>query len=213
MRMFWIAVVVLSSPCALAQTTIYKHVDEQGRTTYSNKPMKGASVLDLEPLTTIPGSPAGSLQPAAANAAPNIVIAPPDKADAKPELRPAVAIVVPLPAQSQPQAQTQTMASVDTQTQRKRDDTRRKILDQELQQEEKLLAGARDSLMSEQQNPELVAAVRVAQLAADPTPSQQAEFRRNIDKASGRIRGLQATVADHEKNVEALKKELGALKP
>ena len=210
MRMFWIAaVVVLSSPCALAQTTIYKHVDEQGRTTYSNKPMKGATVLDLEPLTTIPGSPAGSLQPAAPNAAPNIVIANPEKSEAKPELKPAVAIVVPLPAQ----AQTQTMASVDTQTQRKRDDTRRKILDQELQQEEKLLAGARESLASEQQNPELVAAVRVAQSATDPTLSQQAEFRRNIDKASGRIRGLQSSVTEHEKNVEALRKELGALKP
>ena len=105
------------------------------------------------------------------------------------------------------------MASVDTQTQRKRDDTRRKILDQELQQEEKLLAGARESLASEQQNPELVAAVRVAQSATDPTPSQQAEFRRSIDKASGRIRGLQATVSEHEKNVESLRKELGALKP
>jgi hypothetical protein len=38
------------------------------------------------------------------------------------------------------------------------------------------------------------------------------EFRRNIDKASGRIRGLQATVSEHEKNIDALKKELGALK-
>jgi chromosome segregation ATPase len=55
--------------------------------------------------------------------------------------------------------------------------------------------------------------VRVAQQAVDPTAEQMAEFRRNIDKASGRIRGLQATVAEHEKNVEALKKELGGLKP
>ena len=39
---------------ALAQTTIYKHVDDSGRVTYSNKPMKGAVTLDLEPLTTIP---------------------------------------------------------------------------------------------------------------------------------------------------------------
>jgi hypothetical protein len=206
MRMFWIAVVaLLSSPVAFAQTTIYKHVDEQGHITYSNKPMKGATVLDLEPLTTIPGSPSGSL--AAPPAAPNIVIATPDKPDTKPELKPAVAIVVPLPAS------VQTMASVDINTQRKRDDTRRKILDQELQQEEKLLTDARHGLLSEQQNPTLIAAVRVAQQATDPTPSQQAEFRKNIDKASGRIRGLQATVAEHEKNVEALKKELGALKP
>ena len=205
MRMFWIAAVaLLSSPVALAQTTIYKHVDDQGRTTYSNKPMKGATVLDLEPLTTIPGSPSGSLQQPAP---PNIVIAVPEKGEAKPEMKPAVAIVVPLPAQAQ------TLASVDTNTQKKRDDTRRRILDQELQQEEKLLTDARQSLLNEQQNPILIAAVRVAQQATDPTASQQAEFRRNIDKASGRIRGLQATVAEHEKNVEALKKELGALKP
>lgn len=204
MRMFWmVALAMLSSPAALAQTTIYKHVDEQGRTTYSNKPMKGATVLDLEPLTTIPGTPSGSLQPAA----PNIVIAVPEKGDAKPEMKPAVAIVVPLPAP------TPTLASVDTQTQKKRDDTRRRILDQELRQEEKLLADARESLLNEQQNPILIAAVRVAQQATDPTPSQQAEFRRNIDRASGRIRGLQSTVGEHEKNVEALKKELGALKP
>ncbi len=69
------------------------------------------------------------------------------------------------------------------------------------------------SLLQEQQNPVLIAAVRVAQQATEPTASQLAEFRSNIDKASGRIRGLQATVAEHEKNIEALKKELGALKP
>ena len=55
--------------------------------------------------------------------------------------------------------------------------------------------------------------VLVAQQATDPTPSEMAEFRKNIDKASGRIRGLQATVVEHEKNIEAIKKELGALKP
>ena len=71
----------------------------------------------------------------------------------------------------------------------------------------------RKSLLQEQQNPTLIAAVRVAQQATDPTPAQQAEMRAAIDRASGRIRGLQATVAEHEKNIEALKKELGALKP
>jgi len=35
-------VVSLAAP-ALAQTTIYKHVDESGRVTYTNKPMKGAA--------------------------------------------------------------------------------------------------------------------------------------------------------------------------
>ena len=71
----------------------------------------------------------------------------------------------------------------------------------------------RKLLQDEQLNPTLIAAVRIAQQAIEPNPAQQAEFRRNIDKTSGRIRGLQATAAEHEKNIEALKKELGALKP
>ena len=82
-----------------------------------------------------------------------------------------------------------------------------------MQREEESLEGARGSILQEQQNPTLVAAVRMAQQATDPTASQLVEFRNNIEKASGRIRGLQATVAEHEKNIEALKKELGALKP
>jgi peptidoglycan hydrolase CwlO-like protein len=55
--------------------------------------------------------------------------------------------------------------------------------------------------------------VRAAQTAENPSASQLVEMRNAVDKASGRIRGLQATVAEHEKNIEALKKELGALKP
>jgi len=183
-------VVSLAAP-ALAQTTIYKHVDESGRVTYTNKPMKGAVTLDLEPLTTIPSTPGGRLvaRPAA-----------PEKAEARAESKPAVAIVTPI-------------ASVDPQLQKRRDDGRRKILESELEREEQSLAEARKVLGEEQQNPQLISAVRVAQQAVDPTPSEMAEFRKSIDKASGRIRGLQATVVEHEKNIEALKKELGALKP
>jgi len=103
--------------------------------------------------------------------------------------------------------------AIDPGTQKGRDDVRRRILEDELRQEEATLGKARDALRQEQQNPALIAAVRVAQQSAEPTPAQQAEMRAAIDKASGRIRGLQSTVAEHEKNVEALKKELGALKP
>jgi chromosome segregation ATPase len=106
-----------------------------------------------------------------------------------------------------------TVAAVDPNAQRSRDDMRRRILEDELKQEERTLQEARDRLREEQQNPTLIAAVRIAQQAQEPTPAQQAEMRAAIEKASGRIRGLQATLAEHEKNVEALKKELGALKP
>jgi hypothetical protein len=198
MKTLWLGVAVsLASPLAFAQTTIYKHVDESGRVTYTNRPMKGAIVVDLEPLSTIPGI----AQPAVATEKP-----PAARAPDKVAVKPAVAVVTP---RGLPNA----VASVDRVTQKDRDDVRRRILQDELAQEEKSLSAARKSLHQEQQNPTLIAAVRVAQQATDPTPSQQAEMRAAIDKASGRIRGLQATVAEHEKNIEALKKELGALKP
>jgi hypothetical protein len=195
MKVVWIAGLALAVAAgAHAQTTIYKHVDESGRVTYSNKPMKGATVLELEPLTVIQSAPAAAaLTPAA------LADTSPARADAKP----AVATVSAVP----------TLAAIDPQVQRRRDNDRRRILEDELQREEQSLTTARDSLTQEQLNPTLVAAVRGAQQAVDPTPAQLTEFRNTIDKASGRIRGLQATAAEHEKNIEALKKELGALKP
>jgi hypothetical protein len=201
MKTVWIAGFVMAAamPAALAQPTIYKHVDESGRVTYSNKPMKGATVLELDPLTTIP-APAGIRLQGALAAAP-AAQAVEAGSDAKPE----AAKLIPVSRQN--------VASIEPQVQKRRDEERRRILAQELAREEESLAAVRGSLAQEQQNPVLIAAVRVAQQAADPSPSQLAEFRSNIDKASGRIRGLQATVAEHEKNIEALKKELGAIKP
>jgi hypothetical protein len=207
MRTVWIASFALAAaiPAAWAQTTIYKHVDESGRVTYSNKPMKGATILELDPITTVPGAPVAAAAPVAAESKPVAVVKPLPGAESRPEMKPVAAIVTAVPKER--------LASVEPQVQKRRDDERRRILEQELAREEESLGAARNSLSTEQQNPVLIAAVRVAQQASDPTPSQMAEFRSNIDKASGRIRGLQATVAEHEKNIEALKKELGALKP
>jgi len=214
MKTVWIAsIALMASASALAQSTIYKHVDENGRVTYTNRPMKGAVTVELEPLTTIPATPAGSLVPQKPTPAfkPAADKAEPIEANGKNETisasaRPAVAVVTPVSSRT-------TVASIEPQLQRKRDDDRRKILETELSQEEQSLVGARSALTQEQANPQLVAAVRTAQAADNPSASQLVEFRNNIDKASGRIRGLQATVAEHEKNIEALKKELGALKP
>ena len=195
MKTVWIAsCALLFSSGALAETTIYKLVDESGRVTYSNKPMKGATVMELEPITTLPTPPAVL--------AAKVTLLPETP---KPTAKPAVATLTPVQATS--------LASIDVQTQKRRDDARRGILADELSKEQQALEHARDALAQEQRNPALLEAVRVAQNAVDPTPAQQQQFRENIDKASGRIRGLQATVAEHEKNVEALQKELGALKP
>jgi hypothetical protein len=201
MKIVWMASLVAAamSGSAWAQATIYKHVDESGRVTYTNKPMKGAVAMDLEPLTTIPATPMGALQPAAQTTA----VATPVKA---------VATLERVDRADKPVVQP-TLASIEPQVQRRRDNDRKKILEEELSREEQSLTDARTSIAQEQQNPMLVAAVRAMQQASEPSASQLIEMRNNIEKASGRIRGLQSTVAEHEKNIEALKKELGALKP
>jgi hypothetical protein len=218
MKTVWIAsLAIAATGSAFAQSTIYKHVDDSGRITYTNRPMKGAVAMELDPITTLPATPTAAVLPV--KAAPAAAKASTDKpepvakvepvggkADMAASARPAVAVVTPV-------SQRTSLASVDTNVQRKRDNDRRRILEEELAQEETSLTQARASLGTEQQNPMLVTAVRAAQQADNPTPAQLLEFRNNIDKASGRIRGLQATVAEHEKNIEALKKELGALKP
>ena len=208
MKTVWIAgMAIVASASAFAQTTIYKHVDDSGRITYSNKPMKGAVVMELDPLTTIPATPAGLLTNRAGAPAP--LVTSEKSEEARAEARPAVATVTPVNG-ARPMLASM---SVEPQLQKRRDSERRRILDDELKSEEESLKVVRNSVLQEQQNPQLVAAVRLAQQTSDPTPTQLSEFRSSIDKASGRIRGLQATVAEHEKNIEALKKELGALKP
>lgn len=84
-----------------AHAEIYKQVDAQGRVTYSNVPMKGATKLNLEPLNTIPA------------------------------IRPKTSVASP-PG----------FPKVDSDTQKKRDDTRRRILEEELATEENLMAEA-----------------------------------------------------------------------
>jgi hypothetical protein len=78
---------------------------------------------------------------------------------------------------------------VDPATQRSRDDVRRKVLGDELATEEKLLAEARTAF-------------------ADGAPPPLPEERANVDKYRDRIARLRQAVGVHEKNVEALKKEL-----
>ena len=194
MKIVWMASLVAAamSTAAWAQSTIYKHVDESGRVTYTNKPMKGATVLELDPITIIPGTPAPSAAPAAVKAVAKVEVV--DRAEKHATVQP-------------------TLAAIEPQVQRKRDNDRKRILEEELTREEQTLTQVRDSILQEQQNPQLIAAVRTMQQANEPSPTQMAEMRGNIEKASGRIRGLQATAAEHEKNIEALKKELGALKP
>jgi len=79
---------------------------------------------------------------------------------------------------------------VDADTQRSRDGMRRKVLGDELAAEEKLLAEARTAY---------------ANGAPVPLPEEQS----NAAQYQARIARLRQSLALHERNVEALKKELG----
>ena len=84
------------------------------------------------------------------------------------------------------------LPNVDPATQRKRDDSRRKILAEELAVEERSLADARKALSEGE-------AVRMGD-------------ERNYQRYLDRIQGLKDRVAQHERNVAALKQELSNLR-
>jgi len=99
---------------------------------------------------------------------------------------PAVASVAPVPAPSG-------FPRVDAATQRGREDVRRKVLGDELSTEERLLAEARAAFGNG---------------APTPLPEEQA----NADKYRDRIARLRQAIALHERNVEALRKEIGNIR-
>jgi len=82
---------------------------------------------------------------------------------------------------------------VDAETQKGRDDVRRKVLAEELAAEEKLLAES-----------------RAAYAGGAPVPLP--EERADAERYRQRIARLRQSVALHEKNIEALKKELALVK-
>jgi hypothetical protein len=113
--------------------------------------------------------------------------------DAEPRSSEPVARRVPQPAGSAPAAaapQT-TLPRVDAATQRSREDMRRKVLGDELAAEEKLLADARAAF-------------------GNGAPAPLAEEKGDADKYRARIARLRQAVELHERNIEALKRELGA---
>jgi hypothetical protein len=88
---------------------------------------------------------------------------------------------------------------VNSETQSKRDDTRRKILEDELATEQKSLEDARAKLKEGQDNPEV-------------SKGPNGQTYRNVAKYEEKVTALQEEVSAHEKNLEALKTELSNLK-
>jgi peptidoglycan hydrolase CwlO-like protein len=106
----------------------------------------------------------------------------------------------PLPTMpAPPKASPENFPRVNSDTQGQRDDTRRKILEDELATEQKSLDDAQARLKEGQENPEVF-----------KSPSGQT-FR-NVSKYEEKVAKLQEEVTAHEKNIEALKSELGNLK-
>jgi chromosome segregation ATPase len=87
---------------------------------------------------------------------------------------------------------------VDNATQRARDDTRRKILDDELAAEDKLLADAQQKLKDGEANPEVF-------------KGADGRTYRNVAKYDEKIKQLKDQVDLHQQNVDALKAELSKL--
>lgn len=160
---------------------IYKMVDENGKVTYSNLPIKGAVKLDLDPITIIP-APRTALQvPAAAPAPITAALA------------------------------TTSLPNVDGPTQRRRDDIRRKILEEEIRDEQKQLSDAREQVQSEETaRAELIRTMKAATARQDLMASLEA--RRAYDQREDKLKSLNEIAASHETNIDAIRKELGALK-
>lgn len=87
---------------------------------------------------------------------------------------------------------------VNSDTQNRRDNTRRKILEDELATEQKALEEARAKLKEGQDNPEVY-------------KNANGQTFRNVAKYEEKVNNLQEDVTSHEKNIEALKTELSHL--
>lgn len=141
---------------------IYKYVDDQGNVTYSNSPQPGAKIVVLDPAPP----------PAPRNG---------EAAPSSPATREA----------PKKQAAPSNFPRVDSDTQRKRDLSRRNILEEELRNEQKALDDAKKAL-------EEGKATRLGN-------------ERNYQKYLDRVQGLKDTLETHQKNVEAIRKELSNL--
>jgi len=115
------------------------------------------------------------------------------------------------PGRSRSAASPEGFPRVDGETQRTRDESRRKILEDELSAEEKLLAEAKQNLKDGEANPEVFKQTIVAGKTPNGSPITKTVTRRNVAKYDEKIRMLNEQVDLHQKNVEALKTELSKL--
>lgn len=143
----------------VASAEIYKVIDENGRVTYTNVPVKGAQKLDIDPPPTNGAS------------------------------APSRETRTPTPS---------SFPRIDKQTQNQRDDTRKKILQEELAAEKQALEDAKKAYEEGAAKPEVYRGAN-------------GKTYRNVGKFEEKMKQLQANVDAHEKNIQLLQKELDAL--
>lgn len=142
-----------------------KYMDDNGHVTYSDGPVKGAKKVSCFEAPPVPPAP------------------PPQPSRATPSSAPTA------PPAAAPSGG---LPNVDPATQRRRDDSRRKILEDELAVEERSLAQARKALVDGE-------ALRTGD-------------ERNYQRYLERIQGLKDRVAQHERNIATLRQELANLR-
>jgi uncharacterized protein DUF4124 len=99
----------------------------------------------------------------------------------------------PTPQESKPQAGAREgFPKVDGQTQKKRDDERQRILEKELSDEQQQLEAARQKLAEQE-------AIRTGD-------------ERNYQRYLDRVQPFRDTVSNHERNIEAIRREISNLK-
>lgn len=211
---------------AQASQTIYKLVDESGRVTYANSPIKGGAKVNLEALTVLQSTTvAASTSKTEARTTPVAkVTSVPSRSFTNLPRASTFSATTPTSISAEPAAQPEPtrMASLDAddkiqeQTQR-RADIRRRILEGEIQAEEKSLAAVRGSLLEEQGRSGDIRTMRsaYAQTAATVTtqkPLISPVVREAIERHFERVRDLQDEMATHESNIAALREEMAARK-
>lgn len=107
----------------------------------------------------------------------------------------------PAPATRQPPASSQSFPRVAPDAQRARDDSRREILERELESEQAALEQAREKLEAEE--------TRVA--PEDRNAMRDGRATINMAKRDARLEPFRNAVELHERNIEALQRELSRL--
>ena len=109
----------------------------------------------------------------------------------------------PLPVMESPRphsdSESESFPKVNKQTQRNRDDTRRTILMNELESEQKLLDDAKKNLQVAKDTPQVYR-------------GKDGKTYRNVAKYESTVKAAEDQVSLHEKNIEAIQTELSRLK-